>query len=133
LASLYALADVTALVSHADAFALVGLESYLMGTPCVVTEGTSMAEVYLDRPPREGAPIALGVARPARSGTHRYFGIDVDSLVHQLTTLIQDQPLARRLGQAGKAYMQKYHTYHRMGDDYEAMYNRLLEPTEPRL
>jgi glycosyltransferase involved in cell wall biosynthesis len=132
LASLYALANVTALVSYADAFALVGLESYLMGTPCVVTEGTSMAEVYLERPTREGAPIALGVARPAGGGTHRYFGVDVDSLVHQLNTLIHDEPLARRLGQNGGSYMRKHHSHRRMGNDYEALYNRLLDASKSR-
>jgi glycosyltransferase involved in cell wall biosynthesis len=130
LASLYVLGHVTALVSYADAFGLVGLESYLMGTPCVVSEGTSMAEVYLEKPSCEGNLIALGVARPRRTGTHRFFGVDVDSLVHQLAAVIHGEPLARRMAESGGSYMRKHHTYRRMGDDYQALYDQLLDAAE---
>src|SRR5207249_1701248 len=93
LASLYAFGTVTALTSHVEAFALTALESYQMGTPCVVTEGTSAADVYLDEPRRRGVQIALPVARPHRDGIHRYFGVDVDSLARQLDAVLADDGL----------------------------------------
>ena len=59
LASLFAFGDVTAIPSHSDSFPVVGLESYRMGTPCVVTEGTGAGEAYLDNPRRHGVEMPI--------------------------------------------------------------------------
>jgi glycosyltransferase involved in cell wall biosynthesis len=131
LASLYAFGDVTALASHVEPFAHTVLESYLMGTPCVVTEGTSAADAYLDEPRRHGVEFALPVARPQHDGIRRYFGVDVNSLARQLHSVLYDDGLARRLGRDGKAYVQRHYNDRRMGDRYLELFDRLQHTSEP--
>jgi glycosyltransferase involved in cell wall biosynthesis len=126
LASFYVLSDVTVLASHVEAFNLVGLESYRVGTPCIVAERTSMADAYLDQPRREGRSIALPVARAHRDGLRRFHGVDVDSLVRQIASLLDDANLARRLSESGKAYVEAHYTDRRMGAAYLDLYDRLL-------
>ena len=131
LAALYALGDATAMVSHFEAFGLSAAESYLMGTPCLVTEGTSAADAYLDGPGRLGMRIALPVARPHREGLRRFSGVDVDSLASQLHSILFDDGLARRLGEDGKAYVQHHFSYQMMGDRYLELFDRLRRTSEP--
>jgi glycosyltransferase involved in cell wall biosynthesis len=97
-----------------------------MGTPCVVTESTSAADAYLERPARDGVQIALPVARPHQEGLRRYYGVDVASLARQLAAVLGDDQLALRLSQDGRDYVRKRYTHRQMGDGYLALYDRLL-------
>jgi glycosyltransferase involved in cell wall biosynthesis len=126
LAALYALADVTAIPSYQDSFALVGLESYQSGTPCVVTEGTGAGDVYLDNPRRHGVEIARPVRRRHRDGIARYYGVDVGSLAEQIAFLIDNPGSARQMAEDGRRFVQEHYSALRMGAKYLELYDRLL-------
>jgi glycosyltransferase involved in cell wall biosynthesis len=132
LAALFALGDVTALPSHSDAFALVGLESYRMGRPCVVTEGTGAGEAYLTEPRRQGFDIARPVRRRNQDGITRYFGVDVNSLTAELAFLLDHPEEARRMGEDGERLVRRHYSIERMGTRYNELYNLLLagEPAD---
>jgi glycosyltransferase involved in cell wall biosynthesis len=127
LAALWAFGDVSAIPSHYEPFGLVGLESYRMGTPCVVTEGTGAGEAYLANPRRHGIDIALSVRRRHRDGIMRYYGVDVESLTEQLTFLIDHPPVARRLAEDGERFVREHYSAERMAAQYSALYDLLLD------
>jgi glycosyltransferase involved in cell wall biosynthesis len=131
LAALYSFGDVTAIPSHYEPFALVGLESYQMGTPCVVTEGTGAAEAYLDNPRRHGLDIARPVRRLHRDGIERYYGVDVGSLTEQLAFLIDNPHIARQMAEDGRRFVQEHYSAGRMGAKYLELYDLLLAGGQP--
>jgi glycosyltransferase involved in cell wall biosynthesis len=132
LAALFALGDVTALPSHSEAFALVGIESYRMGTPCVVTEGTGAGEAYLTEPRKHGFDIARPVRRRNKEGITRYYGVDVASLTAELAFLLDHPAEARRMGEDGERFVRQHYSIERMGARYNELYNLLLagEPAD---
>jgi glycosyltransferase involved in cell wall biosynthesis len=127
LAALWAFGDVGAIPSHYDPFPLVGLESYRMGTPCVVTEGTGAGDAYLANPRRHGVEIALPVRRRHRDGIMRFCGVDVESLTTQLAFLIDHPLVARRLAEDGERFVREHYSAERMGAQYSQLYDLLLE------
>jgi glycosyltransferase involved in cell wall biosynthesis len=127
LAALWAFGDVTAIPSHFEPFGLVGIESYRMGTPCVVTEGTGAGEAYLSNPRRHGLDIALSVRRRHRDGIMRYHGVDVESLTEQLAFLIDHPSVARRMAEDGERFVREHYSAERMGAQYSALYDLLLD------
>ncbi len=126
LAAVMAFGNVTAVCSYYDPFNLVGCESYLMGTPCVVTERTGAADVYLTNPAQHGEKIALPIRKPYAAGINRFFGVDSDSLAAQIAFLLDDDELAYSLGQAGKRFVETHYNYLTMGEHYLDLYERLL-------
>jgi glycosyltransferase involved in cell wall biosynthesis len=126
LASLYAFGDLTALASHYEPMALVGLESYLMGTPCVVTEGTGAGDAYVDNPRRHGLEIARPVRRRHREGIARYHGVDVGSLMEQIAFLIDNPLTAWQMAEDGRRFVQEHYSVERMGEKYLELYDLLL-------
>jgi glycosyltransferase involved in cell wall biosynthesis len=126
LAALLAFGDVTAVPSYYEPFCLVALESYRMGTPCVVTEGTGAGEAYLANPRRHGLEIALPVRRRHRDGIMRFYGVDVDSLTAQLAFLIDHPPVARRMAEDGERFVRQHYSAERMAARYSDLYDLLL-------
>jgi glycosyltransferase involved in cell wall biosynthesis len=126
IASLLAFADVLALPSYFETFPVVVLESLMMGTPCVVTEATSTADAYIERPGREGVSLALPVARLHPDDHRRYSGVDVDSLVRQLARLLDDRELARTRGADGKEYARRHFNCETMAAAHLRLYDDLL-------
>jgi glycosyltransferase involved in cell wall biosynthesis len=127
LATLFAFGDVTAIPSHYDPMPLVGIETYLMGTPCVVTEGTGAAEAYLERPRRHGVDMALPVRRRHAQGPARFHGVDVDSLAVQLAFLLDNPLAAWRMAQDGERFVREHYSSDRMGRTYLRLYDLLLD------
>ncbi len=127
LASILAFGNVTAIPSHYDSFNLVGCESYLMGTPCVVTERIGAAEVYLTNPARHSVQIALPVRKPFATGPNRFFGVDVTSLASQLATILDDDHLAISLSEEGRKFVETHYSYREMGKRYLDIYLSLLK------
>jgi glycosyltransferase involved in cell wall biosynthesis len=127
LGALFAFGDVTAVPSHYEGFCQVALESYRMGTPCVVTEGTGAGEAYLANPRRHGIDIALSVRRRHRDGIMRYHGVDVASLTEQLAFLIDHPLVARRMAEDGERFVREHYSVERMGAQYSDLYDLLLD------
>ena len=132
LASLYARADVLVLPSYFDAFALVGLEGLLMGTPFLVSEATSAADAYIDHPAREGVQTALPIARPHPNDHRRYTGASVESLTHQIARILDDEPLASRLAANGADFVRRHYNQPNMSQAYLRLYNDLLAAPPPQ-
>jgi glycosyltransferase involved in cell wall biosynthesis len=132
LAALFAVGDVTALPSHTDTAPLVGMESYRMGTPCVVTEDTGAGELYLTNPHRHGSDIARPVRRRHADGIARYYGVDVASLTAELAAMLDHPAEARRMGEDGERFVRQHYSVERMGARYHELYNHLLagEPAD---
>jgi glycosyltransferase involved in cell wall biosynthesis len=130
LASLYAFGDVTAVPSHYDSFPLVGLESYRMGTPCVVTEGTGAGEAYVDNPRRHGVEMALPVRRQHKEGIARYHGVDVGSLTEQIAFLLDHLRVAGRMAEDGRCFVSKHYSVERMAARYAELYDLLIQGEE---
>jgi glycosyltransferase involved in cell wall biosynthesis len=127
LAALFAFGDVTAVSSHYDAFPLVGLESYRMGTPCVVTEGTGAGEAYLDNPRRHGVEMARPVRRRHQGGIARYYGVDVGSLTEQIAFFIDNPRAAWGMGEDGRRFVRENYSTERMAAKYEELYAQILD------
>jgi glycosyltransferase involved in cell wall biosynthesis len=132
LAALFALGNVTALPSHSDTAPLVGMESYRVGTPCVVTEDTGAGELYLANPHRHGCDIARPVRHRHAHGIARYYGVDVASLTAELGYMLDHPAEARRMGEDGERFVRWHYSVERMGARYDELYTHLLagEPAD---
>ena len=126
LLSLLAFGNVTAVPSHYDPFNLVACESFLAGTPCVITESIGAAEVYLTQPQKHGVEIGLAVQKPCDRGIDRFYGVDCDSLAIQLGRLLDDEDLAYRLGRAGHEFVSRHYNHRVMGQRYVDLYSWIL-------
>ena len=118
LPALYASADIFVLPSNArsEAFGLVLLEAMAAGLPCVTTElGTGTSYIVQDGltglvvPPRDPAALAAALQR-----------------------LLDDPPLRRQMGQAGRARLLAEFTVARMVERVMAVYAECLEPYAER-
>jgi glycosyltransferase involved in cell wall biosynthesis len=125
LAALLAFGDVTAIPSHYEPFCLVALESYRMGTPCVVTEGTGAGDAYLEQPRRHGVVMARPIRRRHADGIAHFYGVDVASLTEQLAFLLDHPLVARRMAEDGERFVRAHYTVERMGDCTLELYDRL--------
>ncbi len=91
-AAAYAASDFFAHASVSEGMALAVLEAMSAGLPCVVTEGCYMAKA-----------AAAGAVAQCRQGP--------DAVAAALASLVADGDAARRLGQAGRAYVGRVHDW----------------------
>ena len=131
LRAIFAFGDVTAIPSHYDPSPLVGMETYLAGTPCVVTEGIGATESYLEYPAQCGDEIALGVRKPHREGLRRFYGVDADHLASQLRQMLMNEPLAWQMAQRGKRFVEERYNAQAMTRKYLHLYDVLQAGQDP--
>jgi glycosyltransferase involved in cell wall biosynthesis len=101
--------DIFALPSYANEGVPQALmQAMLVGLPCVTTHAGSIAELAID------GETAL-VVKPQ----------DVASLKKSLSTLLEDQGLRQRLGEAARRHCAEGYSYEKMLDRMEAVYRRV--------
>ena len=109
----YAAADVFVLPAtlRAEAFGTVLLEAMAAGLPCVTTElGTGTSFVVQDG--ETGLVVPPG---------------DADALAAALRRLLNNPPLRRRMGLAGRERVLRHFTLQQLVDHLEAVYRAVLE------
>jgi glycosyltransferase involved in cell wall biosynthesis len=109
LASLYAACDVVALTSRLEGTPVSLIEASAAGKPVVATDVGGVGEVVRDRHSgllaQPGDPIAIAA---------------------NITTLLQDPEMARRMGEEGTRWVTGRFSDERLADDVDALYRQLL-------
>lgn len=113
VASVYAAADITVLVSDNEGMPVSLIESSMAGTPAVTTDVGSAGEVVLHE------ATGLVVAR------------DAGATAQSVLRLIGDDTLRRRLGQAAHEYATKAFSVRRLVEATDSMYQALLSEERP--
>jgi len=99
---------------HEELFGMVAVEGALTGLPIIASAVGGLSEIV----------DGIGLLCPPG---------DAASLAMSLNVLIQDQPLAARLGQAGRARALASYTVDQMVDAYEKLYTECFhDATDPR-
>jgi glycosyltransferase involved in cell wall biosynthesis len=106
-----AAADVLVLPSRTDSFGIVYLEAWVYGVPVVGARAGGVPEVV----------------RHGETGLLVTFG-DVAELARAIERLLHDRPLARALGQAGRANVLRERTWDRVYARVRDVYTGCLEP-----
>jgi glycosyltransferase involved in cell wall biosynthesis len=91
-----------------EGFGIVLLEAMLARKPVVASNVGGVPEVVEDG--RTGVLVPVG---------------DVDALARALTSLLLDDGLAARMGEAGRARVEKDFSFAKMIEEYERLYNAL--------
>jgi glycosyltransferase involved in cell wall biosynthesis len=93
---------------HAESFGIVAVEAMQMARPVIVTDRGGLPEVVDDG--------ETGFVVPAD---------DADALAQAASRILENPPLARKLGEAGKTRAEKCFGIERCTDEHEALYRRL--------
>ena len=99
----YRNATVFAMPTLREAFGLVFLEAMAYGLPCVGTDVEAVPEIIIDG--KTGYIVPPG---------------DDETLADRLIQLLKDPELPRRMGQAGRARLQRNFTWQKVADALEA-------------
>ena len=105
---LLAMADVLLLPSETESFGLVALEAMSCGTPVVASDRGGLPEVVLDG--------ATGFLRDPS---------DSEGMAAAVTLLLDDQALARRLGERGRELACEHFCISCVIEDYVELYARV--------
>lgn len=107
-------ADILAHTSVREGLPLVLLEAMALGVPVVAVAATGVSDLIQDG--------VTGFLVPERSPA---------AIAAALERVLADEPLCRRLGEAGKAFVVEHHSFDRMLDEHLAVYDRAraLRPT----
>lgn len=114
-ATLLAACSVLALPSRVDSFGIVALEAAQYARPVVVAAVGGLQETV----------------PPGQTGLHVPFG-DSGALATALARLLQDAPLAQRLGEAGRARVQAQFTWENTFQKLLALYRKALYASHTR-
>lgn len=104
----YGCADVTLVPSRYEAFSRVVIEAWAHSCPVVVTDGVALAPLVT----RSGGAVV-------RYGDH-------ESAADAIELLLVDRPRQRRVGAAGKAFVESSFLLDRVADQTVALYRQLL-------
>jgi len=105
-----AAADVLALPSRTDSFGIVFLEAWCYGVPVVGARAGGVPDVIADE--QDGLLVPFG---------------DVGAIATAIERLLTDRELARRLGAAGRAKVERNFTWDRIYDQVRAVYAELVD------
>jgi glycosyltransferase involved in cell wall biosynthesis len=110
LTAAYASADVFALPTRFEPFGIAFVEAMHFGLPCIGPDAWAVPEIIADG--------ETGFTVPAE---------DVDTLSDRLLRLLSDPPLARRMGEAGRARAQRMFTWAAVAKRLTHAMNGVLE------
>ncbi|UQN09562.1 glycosyltransferase family 4 protein [Deinococcus sp. QL22] len=105
----YGLIDVLVLPTYREGFPTVALEGAALGLPLITTDATGARDAVQEQV--TGLRVAVG---------------DVDDLARAMKRLAHDEPLRRRLGQQGKAWVQQDFAQERLWQEWDTLYQQLL-------
>jgi glycosyltransferase involved in cell wall biosynthesis len=107
---LYALMDVFVLPSHRESFPRSPMEASAMGVPCIATDIPGCRETVEQG--RNGLLVPVG---------------DVQALAAAIVTLLNEQDIARRMGQEGRRLALEHFDERLVFEKIKAEYARLLQ------
>ena len=109
LGSLYEAADVVVLASDSEGMPVSLIEAAMAGRPCVTTDVGSAGEVVIHG--------ETGYVVPP----------DPEAIARALLTLLRDDGLRRRMGDAARRLAKRHYSVQRLVSDHELLYRRLVE------
>lgn len=108
-AYIFCMPSVSMPTGQAEAFGLVFVEAQAMGVPVVAFASGGIPEVV--------AHGETGFLAPER---------DVETLAHYIATLLQEPQLRRRMGQAGRARVERLFDLRKQNAELEKLYHQVL-------
>ncbi|MES2906965.1 MAG: glycosyltransferase family 4 protein [Pseudomonadota bacterium] len=115
---------------HADLFVFASHVEY---SPIVLFEAAAAATPFLTVPAGNAEEIIAktrgGILCPADKDRFGYVRVDINTLAHHMETLMQDDELCTKLGEAGRKAFQEKYNWAQIAKDYE----RVLTGTSENL